>query len=60
MTLKEVCEEIEKSQILIRADGRHPTAREIYEYSPTGELIMLNEWYEIAKVVNQKKAALSQ
>ena len=49
MTYKEMCEVIEKSKILVRSDGSHPTAEEIFKYSPSGELFMVHEWYARAK-----------
>lgn len=47
--MREMCETIERSKILVRRDGSYPTAKEIFEYSPTGELYMIWEWYDIAK-----------
>ena len=38
MTMREMCETIEKAGILKKADDSSPTAREIFEYSPNGEL----------------------
>lgn len=52
ISLKEMCETIEKSGILKRKDGgSSPTAEEIFNYSPTGELIMIWEWYQVACLV---------
>jgi hypothetical protein len=48
MTIKEMCEVIERAEILQRTDGTRPTAREIFNYSRTGELAMIWEWYNIA------------
>ena len=50
MTGKEMCEVIERSKILIDKDGRHPTAEEIWNYSPTGELSAVFDWYDQARV----------
>ena len=46
MTIKEMCEAIERADFLRKPDGTAPTAREIFEYSPTGELLMIYVWYE--------------
>lgn len=56
LTFKKVCTIIEKSQILIKKDGTHPTADEIFNYSPTGELFMIWEWWYQAKIVLLLKA----
>jgi hypothetical protein len=50
-TYKEACAVIEQSKIFTKPDGTHPTAKEIWEYSPTGELSAIPEWYEMAKKV---------
>jgi hypothetical protein len=49
MTMREMCETIVQSGILKKTDGTAPTAEEIFNYSPTGELFMIFEWYEVAK-----------
>lgn len=51
VTMKEMCETIERSGILKRPDGTSPTAEEIYRYSPTGELFMVFAWYDAAKAI---------
>ena len=43
-TMKEVCETIVEAGILDDGKGG-PTAREIFEYSPTGELVAILGWY---------------
>ncbi len=48
MTYREMCEAIERAGIVRRADGTAPTEREIFEYSPTGELDRVHEWYAMA------------
>lgn len=50
-TIKDICEFIADSKILVRKDGTNPTALEIFNYSPTGELFKIFEWYEVAKSV---------
>jgi hypothetical protein len=50
LTLKRVCTIIEKSKVLIKNDGTNPTADEIWNYSPTGELFMIWEWWYQAKM----------
>ena len=49
MTGKEMCELIVKADFLRKEDGTPPTAEEIWNYSPTGELLMVFEWYQTAK-----------
>jgi hypothetical protein len=49
MTYKEMCETIAAANILKFQDGTQPTAEQIFNYSPTGELFMIPEWYAIAK-----------
>lgn len=51
-TMKEICEEIERANFLRKGDGTAPTAVEIFNCSPTGELFQVFEWYETAKVIN--------
>jgi hypothetical protein len=46
---REICEVIESAQILYCGD-RPATAKEIWEYSPSGELYMLPEWYGLAVI----------
>lgn len=48
MTCKEICEIIEEAKILFHPDNTPLTAEEIFNYSPTGELYMLQYWYVIA------------
>lgn len=48
MTYMEMCKTIEKAAILTRRDGSKPTANEIWNYSPSGEIYMLHVWYGIA------------
>lgn len=54
MTGKEICEHIAKANFLFKEGTDIPlTADEIWNYSPTGELFMLHEWYENAcKILN--------
>ena len=49
ITMKQMCEHIVKSRILKYKDSEEgPTAEEIFNYSPTGELSSVFEWYEEA------------
>ena len=48
-TMEEMCETIVKAKLLKNKDGTEPTAKEIYEYSPAGELSMVFFWYKAAK-----------
>jgi hypothetical protein len=50
MTIVDMCETIAKAKILCKSDGTHPTAVEIFNYSPTGELFMIWIWYDDAKL----------
>ena len=49
MTLRDICELIARAQRLTNPDGTHPTAPEIFSYSPTGELWCIFYWYEEAR-----------
>ena len=49
-TGKEMCETIVKADFLRKPDGTAPTASEIWNYSSTGELFMVFQWYEQAKI----------
>lgn len=51
ITFNTMCKTIEKAKILQKNNGDYHTADEIFNYSPTGELFMIFEWYEIAKNV---------
>ena len=57
-TFKEMCEYIAAAQFL-RKDEHYLTSEEIFNYSPTGELYMLFEWYCIAVKVNEARAKLN-
>lgn len=48
-TMKEMCETIVEADIIRKKDGTKFKPKEIYEYSPTGELSRIFEWYEEAK-----------
>ena len=49
ISMKQMCEKINEANILINKDGSNPTPKEIFNYSASGELFMIFEWYEIAK-----------
>jgi hypothetical protein len=51
ISMKDMCETIVESHLLMRPDGTPPTAEEIFNYSPTGELYMVFEWYEMALIL---------
>lgn len=59
VTYKEACEIISKSKILEK-DGVNPTWEQIWNYSPTGELDMIDEWYEIASALEEHKEELEE
>ena len=47
-----MCEVISESKILRHKEtGKNPSAEEIYNYSPTGELYKIFEWYDLAVAV---------
>ncbi len=50
MTLKDMCEHIVKADILRGPGGAGvpPTAEQIFNYSPSGELSAVFDWYEMA------------
>ncbi len=50
-TGKEMCETIVKADFLRKDDGTAPTADEIWNYSPTGEISMVILWYWEAKEI---------
>lgn len=54
ISLKDMCDKIVEAEILVKADGTAHTAEEIYNYSPTGELAAIFEWYTIALAVLKK------
>ena len=58
-TFKEMCEYIAAAKFLSR-DEHYLTAEEIFNYSPTGELYMLFEWYGIAVKVNDARGKLNE
>lgn len=45
LTFEKVCIILEKAKTLTKPDSTHPTADEIFNYSPTGELFMIWEWW---------------
>lgn len=49
VTMKQMCEHIVKAEMLYkRSSDDLLTAEEIYNYSPTGELFMVFQWYRMA------------
>ncbi|RLI34172.1 hypothetical protein DRO66_09240 [Candidatus Bathyarchaeota archaeon] len=51
MTMKDMCEKIVEADFLTDEVGNKPTAEEIFNYSPTGELSQVFEWYNKACVI---------
>lgn len=47
-TYQMACEHIEKANILTHKDGSPYKATEIFNYSRSGELFMISEWYLMA------------
>lgn len=58
-TMKEMCELIVKADIIRKKDGNKFKPEEVYEYSPTGELSMIFDWYNIAKIKMKAEKTLS-
>lgn len=56
MTGKEMCEAIVRADFLRKADGTAPTAEEIWNSSPTGELVQVFEWYQHAAAFERQGA----
>lgn len=50
-TYREACELIAESKLLVDQDGNHPSAEEIFRYSPSGELSDIPFWYEEARAL---------
>lgn len=48
MTIQAMCERIACFWNLVNP-SKHVTAEQIFNYSPTGELFMIWEWYDEAK-----------
>ncbi len=48
LTWKDACNYIAESQCMKKPDGSLPSSKEIWEYSPSGELGHIYEWLLIA------------
>lgn len=46
--MKQMCEHIESTGVLVCNDGSKPTAVEIFNYSSTGELWKVFIWFDMA------------
>lgn len=51
MTYKEMCETIVEADLLRLRGGGRPTWKQVFCYSPTGELHMIHEWFALAKAM---------
>lgn len=51
ITMKAMCEHIVKADFIENKDDTKPTAEELFNYSPTGELYMVFEWYKMACIL---------
>ncbi len=60
MTGKEMCERIVEAGILRKPDGTAPTAEEVWNSSPSGELAQVAAWYEEAVAVLAARQATEQ
>jgi hypothetical protein len=57
LTMKDMCEHIVKANFLFhKGTDNLFSAEEIFNYSPTGELFMVFEWYRYACILLQEKA----
>lgn len=56
VTMKEVCKTIVEADFLRLPDGSAPSAEEIYNSSPTGELFHVFDWYEQAKLIINERS----
>ena len=59
MTFKDMCDVIVSAKFLCNKDGTLRTSEEVFNYSATGELYMIFEWYQIALVMLEKRAELN-
>jgi len=50
ISFKDKCEIIEKSKLLQNKDGTYPTAEEVFNYSPTGALYEIEDWFFAAAI----------
>jgi hypothetical protein len=57
ITIKQMCEAIADSNMLFdRANGKHPTAREIFEGSPTGDQWHVAKYYDQLMLMRELEA----
>jgi hypothetical protein len=54
LTWRDACRYISDSKCLKKSDDTHPTADEIWNYSPTGELGSIFDWLALAVIVNKQ------
>jgi hypothetical protein len=55
-----MCHTIVEADFLREKDGTAPTAKEIFHYSPRGELAMIFEWYEVALIMKGQREKLRE
>jgi len=56
-TFREMCGNA-VARFLIKSDGTHANAEEIFNHSPTGELYMIFYWYEVAALIKLQRSEL--
>jgi hypothetical protein len=49
VSYREMCEFIVKANVIQKPDGSPFTWQEIWEYSQTGEVVMIHQWYWLAQ-----------
>ena len=53
LSYRDMCETIEEAKLLLKEDSTPWTAKEVWEYSSTGEVWRIHGWYEQAKLLLQ-------
>ena len=57
VTGQQMCEAIVEAGLMLKADGTPRTPKEVWEYSPTGELYMVYAMYDVAKRILRNRKA---
>ena len=50
-----MCNKIAEAKILTKPDGTYPTAKEIWKYTPKGELLIILKAYKIALQIEKEE-----
>jgi len=59
LTLKEMCDKIVEADFLMFKNGERPTAEQIYNSSPNGELSHIYFWYLKALEIIEKRIIIN-